>query len=346
MGYIYKITNNENGKIYIGQTKQDIQSRFIDHKKCAEQFSLEKLGHRSHLYSAMNLYGADSFSVSLVEQCEDENLDEEEKYWIKRLNSQDPEVGYNISPGGTGGCVWGDPENHPSLGKQGCVGEKNGFYGKHHSEEDKQRQREFMTGSKLLIKDGKKERVPKNLLEEYYRKGYVSVIDNKKQLKKDERERLKEERKQAQEKKKKEQAILKELNRKPRTSWNKGLTKDTDVRMAKMAEKKLGKPSGMLGKHHSEEFKQKLNTWRKESNYHPSEETKQKIREVYLLTPDQEKERRAKARSELYKDRHWVTNGKDSFMVDETTYQFLKSKGFIDGRKLQKNEHDLNFYIS
>ena len=48
MGYIYKITNNGNGKIYIGQTKQDIQSRFIDHKKCAEQFSLEKLGHRSH----------------------------------------------------------------------------------------------------------------------------------------------------------------------------------------------------------------------------------------------------------------------------------------------------------
>lgn len=113
-----------------------------------------------------------------------------------------------------------------------------------------------------------------------------------------------------------------------------------------MAEKKLGKPSGMLGKHHSEEFKQKLNTWRKESNYHPSEETKQKIREAYLLTPDQEKERRAKARSELYKNRHWVTNGKDSFMVDETTYQFLKSKGFIDGRKLQKNVHDLNFYIS
>lgn len=337
---------DNNGKIYIGQTKQDIQSRFIDHKKCAEQFSPEKLGHRSHLYSAMNLYGADSFSVSLVEQCEDENLDEEEKYWIKKLNSQHPEVGYNISPGGTGGCVWGDPGNHPSLGKQGCVGEKNGFYGKHHSEENKQRHREFMTGSKLLVREGHKQRVPKELLEEYYKKGYIPVSEYNKNLQKEERDRLRLERKLAQEKKRKEQALLKELNRKPRTSWNKGLTKDTDVRIAKMAEKKLGRPSGMLGKHHSEEFKQKLNTWRKESNYHPSEETKQKIREAYLLTPAQEKERRAKARSELYKNRHWVTNGKDSFMVDETTYQFLKSKGFIDGRKLQKNVHDLNFYIS
>ena len=346
MGYIYKITNNENGKIYIGQTKQDIQSRFIDHKKCADQFDLEKLGYRSHLYAAMNLYGANSFSVSLIEQCEDKNLDRQEKYWIEKLKSQDPEIGYNISPGGTGGCVWGDSENHPSLGKPGCVGEKNGFYGKHHSEEDKQRQREFMTGSKLLIKDGKKERVPKNQLEEYYQNGYISVIDYKKQLKKDERERLKEERKRAQEKKKHEQALLKELNRKPRKAWNKGLTKDTDVRIASMAEKKLGKPSGMIGKHQSEEFKQKVSAWHKESNYHHSEETKQKIRESYLLTSNQEKERRAKARSELYKNRHWVTNGEDSFMVDETTYQFLKSKGFIDGRKLQKNVHDLNFYIS
>lgn len=346
MGYIYKIVNNVNQKIYIGQTKQDVQSRFIDHKKCAERFNPKEFGYRSHLYSAMNTYGVENFSISLLEQCDDKNLDKAEKYWIKKLKSQDPEIGYNISPGGTGGCVWGDPQNHPSLGKQGCVGEKNGFYGKHHSEEDKQRQREFMTGSKLLIKDGKKERVPKNLLEEYYELGYISVTDYKKKLHKEEQDRLKLEKKLALEKKKKEQAILKELNRKPRTAWNKGLTKDTDLRIASMAEKKLGKPSGMLGKHQSEEFKQKLKTWRKESGYHPSEKTKQKIREAYFQTSEQEKKRRAKTRSDLYKNRRWVTNGTDSFLVEESKYECLKLKGFFNGRKLQKNLHTLDYYVS
>lgn len=346
MGYIYKIVNNLNNKIYIGQTKQDIQNRFIDHKKCAERFNPKDFGYRSHLYSAMNTYGVDNFSISLLEQCDDKSLDREEKYWIKKLKSQDPDIGYNISPGGTGGCVWGSAENHPSLGKPGCIGERNGFYGKHHSEEDKQRQREFMTGSKLLIKDGKKERVPKHLLEEYYNMGYISVIDYKKKLHEEERNRLKLEKKLAREKQKREQAILKELNRKPRKSWNKGLTKDTDVRIASMAQKKLGKPSGMLGKHQSEEFKQRLSTWHKESNYHHSEETKQKMREAYLQTSAEERSRRAKTRSDLYKNRHWVTNGIDSFLVEETKYEFLKSNGFVDGRKLQKNLHSLNFYIS
>lgn len=346
MGYIYKITNSVNSKIYIGQTKKDIQSRFLDHRKCAENFDSEKLSYRSHLYSAMNMYGVDCFSVSLLEQCDDENLDEQEKYWIKKLRSQDPEIGYNISPGGTGGCVWGDLENHPSLGRPGCAGEKNGFYGKHHSEEDKQRQREFMSGSKLLIKDGKKKRVEKNLLEEYYSMGYISVTDYKKKLRAEERDKLKLERKLAQEEKKKKQAILKELNKKPRSSWNKGLTKDTDQRVASMANKKLGRPSGMLGKHQSEKFKQKLSAWHKESDYHHSEETKQKIRAAYLHTSAEEKEKRAKTRSDLYKNRHWVTNGTDSFLVEETKYELLKLKGFFDGRRLQKNLHTLDYYIS
>ena len=32
MGYIYKITNTLNGKIYIGQTVKSLQKRFTQHK--------------------------------------------------------------------------------------------------------------------------------------------------------------------------------------------------------------------------------------------------------------------------------------------------------------------------
>ena len=34
----------------------------------------------------------------------------------------------------------GTPDKHPSLGKKGCSGEQNGFYGKHHTLETRQKQ--------------------------------------------------------------------------------------------------------------------------------------------------------------------------------------------------------------
>ena len=38
--------------------------------------------------------------VTIIEQCEPENLNEREKYWISYYNSQRREIGYNISDGG------------------------------------------------------------------------------------------------------------------------------------------------------------------------------------------------------------------------------------------------------
>ena len=33
MGYIYKITNNINNKVYIGQTKNSVNRRWTEHKR-------------------------------------------------------------------------------------------------------------------------------------------------------------------------------------------------------------------------------------------------------------------------------------------------------------------------
>ena len=70
---------------------------------------------------------------------------------------------------------------------------------------------------------------------------------------------------------------------KGKTTWLKGLTKKTDKRLAKKAEASKGKPSNMLGKHHSEEAKKEMskaklkNPTRYWLNKKRNEEVKRKI---------------------------------------------------------------------
>ena len=88
---IYKITNLLNGKIYIGQTKYTIEKRFLQHSKAD-----------SPLGQAMRQFGMENFTVEVIEECEtQEELNEREKFWIKVLNSKQPN-GYNIIDGGGG----------------------------------------------------------------------------------------------------------------------------------------------------------------------------------------------------------------------------------------------------
>lgn len=57
MGYIYKITNLSNQKLYIGQTKKTINERFQNHLKLAKR-------HVNRcLYDAMNKYGYNNFII-------------------------------------------------------------------------------------------------------------------------------------------------------------------------------------------------------------------------------------------------------------------------------------------
>lgn len=91
-GYIYKTTNRLNGKVYIGQKK-------------SQKFLYDKyLGSGKLLQRAIQKYGKQNFSVSLLVWCiSQQELDEKERYYIKLYNSTDTELGYNISSGGTGG---------------------------------------------------------------------------------------------------------------------------------------------------------------------------------------------------------------------------------------------------
>ena len=98
-GYIYKITNLINEKVYIGQTTTTIDHRWGQHKTYRNK--------RNHLYSALDKYGIDNFKIEEISHYTRNTkekliqiLNKKEIYYIAKYNSTNPDFGYNISIGG------------------------------------------------------------------------------------------------------------------------------------------------------------------------------------------------------------------------------------------------------
>lgn len=93
---IYKITNNINGKVYIGKSIH-IKRRWSEHKA-----DINDTTKQNHLYRAFRKYGLENFTFEIIELCQEDNniLSEKEKYWINFYNSY--ENGYNETRGGDG----------------------------------------------------------------------------------------------------------------------------------------------------------------------------------------------------------------------------------------------------
>lgn len=98
-GYIYKITNLINEKVYIGQTTTTIDHRWGQHKTYRNK--------RNHLYSALDKYGIDNFKIEEISHYTRNTkekliqiLNKKEIYYIAKYNSINPDFGYNISIGG------------------------------------------------------------------------------------------------------------------------------------------------------------------------------------------------------------------------------------------------------
>ena len=64
VGYIYKIFNDINDNVYIGQTIQPINIRFWQHKNDA------KKGSVSSIHLAIIKYGEEHFFIEKIEECE------------------------------------------------------------------------------------------------------------------------------------------------------------------------------------------------------------------------------------------------------------------------------------
>lgn len=99
MGYIYKIVNDINDKIYIGQTIKSLARRFYQHCYMSE-YKENPTTYNTQLSQAIRKYGKEHFSIEQIEECNLECLDEREQYWINYYQSY--QNGYNATTGGKG----------------------------------------------------------------------------------------------------------------------------------------------------------------------------------------------------------------------------------------------------
>ena len=109
-------TNKINNKVYVGITSKSVKQRW---GKDGYKYKSNK-----HFWNAICKYGWDNFEhIIFMENLTPEDACHIEQLLIALYNANNAEYGYNLSSGG-----------------------ENGFYGCHHSEEQKRRQSESMKG--------------------------------------------------------------------------------------------------------------------------------------------------------------------------------------------------------
>lgn len=90
--YLYRITNKQNGKIYIGQTVQP-DKRWSQHRNDAAKPTMV-------IHHAIKKYGADNFEFEVIAGCKTwEDTNDVETLLVSQYGSLVPN-GYNIAPGG------------------------------------------------------------------------------------------------------------------------------------------------------------------------------------------------------------------------------------------------------
>ena len=92
---IYKITNQINGKCYIGQST-NIHKRWNNHRSAYQNQNAHEYNY--YLYRAMRKYGIENFTFEVIEECKQSELNKRETYWIDYYDSY--KNGYNLTNGG------------------------------------------------------------------------------------------------------------------------------------------------------------------------------------------------------------------------------------------------------
>lgn len=143
---IYCIENLINNKKYIGSSID------CDHRWYIHTWHLKRKDHPNiHLQNAWNKYGENNFKFYLIEQnVLEEQLLFKEQYYMNFYNTLDREHGYNIAADTTA-PMKGRKHTEESimLMSERKRGEKNNFFGKHHTEETKEKLRKSKIGKKL-----------------------------------------------------------------------------------------------------------------------------------------------------------------------------------------------------
>lgn len=125
--YVVYVHTFPNGKRYVGLTTQEINSRWRNGDGYKDQF----------VYKPIKKYGWDNIQHTVYYVDSESEMKYLEKYLFGYYNTTDLRFGYNRT----------DSNNHPIVSKETKkiisefaktrIGNKNPFYGKHHSEETK-----------------------------------------------------------------------------------------------------------------------------------------------------------------------------------------------------------------
>lgn len=87
--WIYKITNIQNNKVYIGQTIRPVQQRFNRHINDSINNIID-----THFARAIRKWGKDNFKIEVIDTATTQSeLNLKEQYWINYYNSVN--TGYN-----------------------------------------------------------------------------------------------------------------------------------------------------------------------------------------------------------------------------------------------------------
>lgn len=92
---IYLICNLKTEHKYIGQTV-NLKYRIRRHK----QMLRDNLHENDYLQKHYNKYGFDNFAFDILEECDIQNLDEREIFWISHYETMNRKKGYNLESGG------------------------------------------------------------------------------------------------------------------------------------------------------------------------------------------------------------------------------------------------------
>src|SRR5208337_2154323 len=140
---VYKITNINNNKAYIGQSQQTLEQRWNHHKSDAK-----RIGFNTHFYKAIRKYGTECWKQEILEEVNSvELLNEAEMKWIEYYNTFNRDKGYNSTSGGENGFIFSDETKEKmrqaklgkSLSEETKEKMKQSMLGKTHTEETKKK---------------------------------------------------------------------------------------------------------------------------------------------------------------------------------------------------------------
>lgn len=111
-GFIYLAINMKNRKVYVGKVEypRTIEIRWKDHlkegrkiKRIREQYPNRKI-YATHLNNAIAKYGPEIWDVRKIDITFSRiELNERERFLIKKYDAMNPAIGYNMTEGGEGG---------------------------------------------------------------------------------------------------------------------------------------------------------------------------------------------------------------------------------------------------